>query len=90
MDAGSCKKLKYANAQLNHRGFELKRLNIYVPDNLYKRMFEQIFKLEAGSTYGRAREFVIYALELLCERLEKGDQEVKEELKRRFANIRRA
>lgn len=67
----------------------MKRVNLYIPDELYEKMFKQIFRLEAGSTYGRAKEFCIYAIELLCERLEKGDKELEEELKRRFAKIRR-
>ena len=64
-------------------------VHITIPEDLYSRMFKQIQEISVGSTYGKARVFTILALEKLIEALEQGDENLKEDLKRRFEKIRK-
>ena len=67
----------------------MKTIHTSIEDELHDRMFEAIQKISIGSTYGKARIFVCFAIEKLIERVEAGDEEAEEELRTRFAKTRK-
>lgn len=63
----------------------MKRLTIDVEDDLYKRMYSKIQELsDGGSTYGKGRAFIMFAIEHLLGELN-GNTEVAKQLKKTLA-----
>ena len=68
----------------------MKKVNAYVEDEVYASMMRAIKKClpEEQSLYGATRAFVEVATSYVAKKIEAGDKELEEALRKRFAEIR--